>query len=360
MPNGNPKFSPPFLGIIVTDAIVLVDREQGGAKNIEDNGIRMHSLFTLSQLLNILQEAGKIEESTVKAVAKYISTCQIKSDGSMVEPLTKAVNELNRTKMTFEARADHAKCLVAKKLFRLMATKQTNLCVAVDLPKVHLILDLVEQIGPHICVLKTHVDVIEDFTAEFGQTLASLAVKHNFLILEDRKFADIGHVVSMQYAKGLYRISDWSDLVTCHSLPGKGIVDGLKSGVGDYLNKGVFLLAEMSSKGNLINQKYTKDTIELAMDASNNDFIAGIVCQTLGVVTNPGLIQLTPGVQLNNTNDELSQQYTTPETVMKDKGADIAVVGRGVTGATNAAVAAKEYRDQLWAAYCDRIKKEDQ
>lgn len=337
-----------------------MDREQGGAKNIEENGIRMHSLFSLSQLLKILQGAGKIEESTVNAVAKYISTCQIKSDGSMVDPLTKAVNGLNRTKMNFEARADHAKCIVAKKLFRLMATKETNLCVAVDLPKVHLILDLVEQIGPYICVLKTHVDVIEDFNENFVQALTSLAVKYNFLILEDRKFADIGHTVSMQYSKGLYKISNWADLVTCHSLPGKGIIDGLKNGVGDYSNKGVFLLAEMSSKGNLINQKYTKDTMELAMDASNNDFIAGIVCQNLGVVTNPGLIQLTPGVQLNNTNDELSQQYNSPETVVKDKGADIAVVGRGITSAANAAVAAKEYRDQLWAAYCDRIKNEDQ
>lgn len=338
----------------------MVDREQGGAKNIEDNGIRMHSLFTLSQLLNILQGAGKIEDSTVKAVAKYISTCQINSDGSMVQPTIKAVNELNRTKMNFETRADHAKCAVAKKLFRLMATKETNLCVAVDLPKVNLILDLVEQIGPYICVLKTHVDVIEDFNENFVQTLATLAVKHNFLILEDRKFADIGHTVSMQYSKGLYKISNWADLVTCHSLPGKGVLDGLKSGAGDYSNRGVFLLAEMSSKGNLINQKYTKDTMELATDASHSDFIAGIVCQTLGVVTNPGLIQLTPGVQISNTNDELSQQYNTPEVVVKDKGADIAVVGRGITSAANAAVTAKQYRDQLWAAYCERIKTEDQ
>lgn len=337
----------------------MVDREQGGARNIEENGIRMHSLFTLSQLLNILQGAGKIEDSTVKSVAKFISSCQIKSDGSMVEPSVKTVNELSRTKMSFESRATHAKCAVAKKLFTLMATKETNLCVAVDLPKVNLILDLVEQIGPHICVLKTHVDVIEDFNENFVQSLTSLATKYNFLILEDRKFADIGHTVSMQYSKGLYKICNWADLVTCHSLPGKGVLDGLKNGVGDYSNRGVFLLAEMSSKGNLINPKYTKDTMELAMDASNSDFIAGIVCQNVGVITNPGLIQLTPGVQFNHTNDELSQQYNSPEMVVKDRGADIAVVGRGITTSANVAVTAKAYRDQLWAAYCERIKVEE-
>lgn len=170
-----------------------MDREQGGAKNIEDNGIRMHSLFTLSQLLNILQQAGKIEESMVKSVAKYISSCQIKSDGSMVKPMVKAVNELSRTRMNFETRADHAKCNVAKKLFKLMATKETNLCVAVDLPKTDMILDIVEQIGPYICVLKTHIDVVEDFNEHFTKNLTSLATKHNFMILEDRKFADIGN-----------------------------------------------------------------------------------------------------------------------------------------------------------------------
>lgn len=315
----------------------------------------MHSLFSLSQLLKILQRAGKIDESTVKSVATFISNCQIKMDGSMVEPINETIVELNRRKMTFEARAEHAKCAIAKKLFHLMATKETNLCVAVDLPKTDLILNLVEQIGPHICVLKTHVDVIEDFSENFVKSLTSLAEKYNFLILEDRKFADIGNTVSMQYSKGIYSICNWADLVTCHSLPGKGVLDGLKNGVGDYSNKGVFLLAEMSSKGNLINTKYTKDTMELALDDGNDDFIAGIVCQNLGVVTNPGLIQLTPGVQLDQTNDELSQQYNSPETVVRDRGADIAVVGRGITNATNAAATAKEYRDQLWAAYCDRI-----
>ncbi|KAJ6634684.1 Uridine 5'-monophosphate synthase [Pseudolycoriella hygida] len=347
-------------GIVVTDAIVLVDREQGGAKNIEQNGIRMHSLFTLSQLLDILQEAGKIEESTVKAVAKYISTCQIKADGSMVQPSSKAVNELNRLKMSFEARSNHARCPVAKRLFQLMAVKKSNLCIAVDLPKVGAILDLVMKIGPHICVLKTHIDVVEDFNENFVHSLVALAEKYNFLIMEDRKFADIGNTVSMQYGHGLYKISQWADLVTCHSLPGKGVLDGLKNGAVDYSNKGVFLLAEMSCRGNLINEKYTKDTMELAMDGSNNDFIAGIVCQNPHVVTNPGLIQLTPGVQISNTSDELSQQYSSPQSAIKEKGADIAVVGRGVTNSPNVAAAAEEYRDQLWSAYCSRIESEDE
>ena len=59
----------------------MVDREQGGIVNITKNGIRMHSLFGLSQLLSILKEAGKIDEIKCKAVAEYISKSQVKVQG---------------------------------------------------------------------------------------------------------------------------------------------------------------------------------------------------------------------------------------------------------------------------------------
>lgn len=48
------------------------------------------------------------------------------------------------------------------KLFRIMIDKQTNLCVAADLLTMAEIKKLVEKIGPKICCLKIHYDIVSD------------------------------------------------------------------------------------------------------------------------------------------------------------------------------------------------------
>lgn len=68
-----------FLGIVVEDAIVVVNHQLGGEVNVINNGIRMHSFYTLSELLVILEEAGKIDEKTVAVMTKYISETQVKA-----------------------------------------------------------------------------------------------------------------------------------------------------------------------------------------------------------------------------------------------------------------------------------------
>lgn len=149
--------------------------------------------------------------------------------------------------LSYEERSELATSPIAKQLFTIMAAKKTNLCLSVDLTSTVKILDLLEKVGEHICLVKTHVDIIEDFSDDFIGRLKQLAIRFNFLILEDRKFADIGNTVLQQYLKGVYKIGEWADCVTVHSLPGEGILKAL-NGSTNGVSRGVFLLAEMSSE----------------------------------------------------------------------------------------------------------------
>jgi len=69
-------------GLKVRDVLIILDREQGGAEILADHGIRLHSLMTLSDALQALSAAGKIEQEMVEKVRAFIAEHQFASKGS--------------------------------------------------------------------------------------------------------------------------------------------------------------------------------------------------------------------------------------------------------------------------------------
>ena len=49
-------------GLVVEDAIVLLDRQQGGVENLQKTGICVHSVLALGDVLDLLSETGHIPE----------------------------------------------------------------------------------------------------------------------------------------------------------------------------------------------------------------------------------------------------------------------------------------------------------
>lgn len=260
----------------------------------------------------------------------------------------------NRLKLPYGKRAKLTQNPLASTLLELMDWKLSNLCLAVDLTKKDEILELADLAGPHIAVLKTHMDIVEDFCGEFVCRLKQLAKQHEFLLMEDRKFSDIGNTVALQYNNGIYKIAEWADLVTVHPVAGKAVLDALKKSLSQNITepRGVFLVAEMSCEGTLTKDDYLKSAVSMAEEAV--DLVVGIVSQS-NHSSEPGLLQLTPGVKLFKGGDNLGQQYNDPQSVV-DAGADLAVVGRGITEASDKLKAVLEYKKQLWAAYKKRTQ----
>lgn len=117
---------------------------------------------------------------------------------------------------------------IASYLLSLISIKRTNLCLSADVETSAELLQLAEDVGDSICLLKTHCDIVTDWTDRTAQALKEIAKRKRFLIFEDRKFADIGETVQKQYTSGHYRIALWAEITNAHVLPGPAIVTALE------------------------------------------------------------------------------------------------------------------------------------
>jgi orotate phosphoribosyltransferase len=63
-------------GGIVTEAVVFLDRQEGGKELLEKNGIKLHSLLKISEIANTLFEMGAIDEESLKTILKQVKKRQ--------------------------------------------------------------------------------------------------------------------------------------------------------------------------------------------------------------------------------------------------------------------------------------------
>jgi orotate phosphoribosyltransferase len=59
-------------GGVVTDAAVILDREECGKEKLGKSGIRLHALLDISEIANKLHEIGAIDEEQLKTILKQI------------------------------------------------------------------------------------------------------------------------------------------------------------------------------------------------------------------------------------------------------------------------------------------------
>lgn len=208
------------------------------------------------------------------------------------------------------------------------------------------------------------MDLVEQLTAK--------SKEHDFVIFEDRKFADIGNTVSLQYSSGVHKIASWSHITNAHLVPGSGIIAGLGK-VGKPLGRGLLLLAEMSSAGTLAKGEYSKACVEEAVK-DDSGYVMGFIAMSrvdekYAPTSGRDFLVLTPGVALEAKGDSMGQQYRTPAQVIGESGSDVIIVGRGIYSAVldeklskadaQAQVKAQcsRYRQAGWEAYLGRIQQ---
>ncbi len=236
--------------------------------------------------------------------------------------------------------------------------KQTLVVLAADLETTAELVQLINEVGPHIAALKTHVDMVEDYSKDAWNDVVDAARGHGLLLFEDRKFADIGRVSQTQMG-GVYDIRSWADIVTAHRISGPDIVDGIAAGWDDVQRiGGIFLLAQMSSRGNLLTGSYTDETI---VTGAASPHVMGYIgngsspdeISSLREKVGESKMIWTPGVNLSAEEGVLGQRYGHPSDAIK-AGSDAVIVGTGIHKSDNPASAAKAYADATWSALNSR------
>ncbi|CAK7202323.1 hypothetical protein SEUCBS139899_005045 [Sporothrix eucalyptigena] len=138
------------------------------------------------------------------------------------------------------------------------------------------------------------------------------------------------------------------------------------------LDRGILLLAQMSTKGNLMTPAYTQACVEAAR--AHKTFVVGFIAQeTLNTAPDDAFVHLTPGCKLPPPGEEfeetagangqqlpgdgMGQQYNTPARLIGVCGADIVIVGRGIITAADPPSEAERYRRKAWKAYLARVQQ---
>ena len=296
-------------GLVVAQILVVLDREQGGIKRLKDKGYNITALFSISSLLQTLHAENWVDSETVNKVTAFLS-----ENNNIVAEKSISNKQLAKSHNN----------PIAQKLLDIAHSKKSNLIASVDLTKSADIISFLNKVGQGICAAKLHIDIVEDFSADFLIELKALANQHQFLIIEDRKFADIGNTQLLQLSKGIFNISSWADMVTIHLISGEAALKAIQQ--WDSNNKPALIpIIEMSSEGALTDNAYAEKCKSFMF---NYPEVIGGVCQTQQM--EKGFLKFTPGVNLSTAGDGKGQQYNTPLYAIENLGSDFLIIGRGL------------------------------
>ena len=301
-------------GLLIEQIIVVLDREQGGVKRLIDKGYQVESLFSISSLVELLFKERKIDNVIYTNVLHFIQQNSI-----IDSPLKKPKKYLQKTHSNE----------TAQRLLGIAHRKKSNLIASIDLITTKEIIELLNEIGNDICGAKLHIDIITDFTPSFIDELLIIAKRFDFLLIEDRKFADIGNTQLLQLSKGMYAISSWADMVTIHLIAGESALKAIQD--WDSEKKPALIpVIEMSSSGALTDQDYIEKCKRFMYNYTD---VIGAVCQTAEL--NTGFLKFTPGVNLESKNDDKGQNYNSPKYAIEQLYSDFLIIGRGIYSAND-------------------------
>ncbi|VDM56549.1 unnamed protein product [Angiostrongylus costaricensis] len=387
--------------LVVEDVFCILDREQGAAAKLKEDGITLHryvvsvfpskklflfmkssfiafifSLLNMEAVICFLRSVGVINAETCSDIIaalnlsyKEVTLLQISSE---MEDLA-SLPVQNLARLPLHERAKEAVCSLNKKIFSLILKKNSNLCLAVDyteadkiiqlrlaclggdcpriIPTKCLKLQLVEKAGPFVIAIKVHADAIVDFSKDFTARLVRLAKDHEFFIFEDRYSKGNTNLLQL---KGALHVAEWADLVTVYATQGfESIGPAFRQVVLDpaYRLSGILLIAQLSTKGSLTSLPgYTQGGYYVYFIFEAYITKESIAVTEMGEANQDVVCGFICQARVSSHPHML---HWTPDLYLQAiirQQNDIVIVGRGVTSSTSPIQELTRYREAGWTA----------
>jgi len=221
-----------------------------------------------------------------------------------------------------------------EKFVKIVNEKCSNLVISLDFKDPYKILNCLDLVGPHICAVKLHLDII-DFAhyancSCFEDVFNKIKRKHNFMVIDDRKFADIPFIASKQFDQ--FNTHTYIDMVTVHGIMGHTLVEELEK-----RNVGLLLVHQLSLEGNFLREPATYHIKDLATKYPN---VVGLISQEKILSSH---LTFQPGISFSKATDKMGQKYRQPSA-----SGDIFIVGRDIYESDDIVAKTIEYKTKCW------------
>ncbi|MFW5808807.1 MAG: orotate phosphoribosyltransferase, partial [Spirochaetota bacterium] len=132
-------------GITVSKIAVMIDRSGNGGQSLKRAGYEFSALVTVEEMMEILKEAGRIGAEEYASVVRFLKG---------PSPAASSVPSAPANGIT-------------QKLLETVSRKRTNLTLSLDVTEPDEFFRILESCAEKIALLKTHIDIISNFTPAF-------------------------------------------------------------------------------------------------------------------------------------------------------------------------------------------------
>ena len=192
--------------------------------------------------------------------------------------------------------------------------------------------EVINHLDPKKCMVKIGSVAFNSI----GHKIVDYASKKGFDVFLDLKLHDIPNTV----AKSVKTLSSLPiKMLTIHTSGGQNMMMAAMEAVNgaDIKIIGVTALTSLNDADTIdIFQRNASEQVNKMLDLAELSAINGVVCSPheLELVRNRNsLLSITPGIRLNDLNDDQKRVMTPKEAI--DLGADYLVIGRPITASKN-------------------------